>query len=188
MRKRLVFGTSSVLLALALQAFIGPAAADNANVSVDAVVTQGSLTLSAPTSANLTGAAFNANLPSQASGAFGTVTVTDGRGLATPWTLSASSTNFVGLSDGTKSVALSPTSPLTFAPATVSVSPASGGVGTAAGASLVLAGVGLPIATGTNSLTVLDPVQYSFNPNVTLTIPANTPPQTYRGTVTLTLA
>lgn len=188
MTKRLVFGASSVLLSLAPQAFIGPAAADTHNVSVDAVVTQGSLTLSAPTSASLTGAVFNANLPSQASGAFGTLTVTDGRGLATPWTLSASSTNFVGLSDGTKSVTLSPTSPLTIAPSTVSVSPVSGGAGTAAGASLVLSGVGLPIATGTNSLTVLDPVQYSFNPNVTLAIPANTPPQTYRGTVTLTLA
>lgn len=109
MRKRLLFSTSSILLALASQALIGPAAAQSsANVSVDAVVTQGSLTLSAPTSANLTGAVFNANLPSQANGAFGTVTVTDGRGLATPWTLSASSTNFVGLSDGTKTVTLRP--------------------------------------------------------------------------------
>lgn len=186
MRKRLGFGAGSVLLALASQAFVGLAAADD--VLVDVVVTQGSLTLSAPTSATLSGARFNANLPSQASGAFGTVTVTDGRGLAAPWTLSAASTNFVGLSDATKSVTLSPTSPLTFAPATVSVSPASGGAGTATGASLVLAGAGLPIATGTNSLAVLDPVQYSFNPNVTFTIPANTPPQTYRGTVTLTLA
>lgn len=70
----------------------------------------------------------------------------------------------------------------------MSVSPASGGAGTAAGASLVSAGASLPIAIGTNSLAVLDPVQYSFNPNVTLTIPASTPPQTYRGTVTLTLA
>jgi hypothetical protein len=186
MRKRLGFGAGSVLLALASQAFVGPAAADD--VLVDVVVTQGSLTLSAPTSATLSGARFNANLPSQASGAFGAVTVSDGRGLAAPWTLSAASTNFMGLSDATKSVTLSPTSPMTFAPATVSVSPAIGGAGAAAGASLVSAGAGLPIATGTNSLAVLDPVQYSFNPNVTLTIPANTPPQTYRGTVTLTLA
>jgi hypothetical protein len=136
----------------------------------------------------LTGAKFNANLPSTASGAFGAITITDGRGLATPWTLSASSTNFVGVSDGTKSVTLSAASPLTFAPATVSISPSNGGVGTAAGAALVLAGAGLPIATGTNSLAVLDPVQYSFNPNLTLVIPASTPPQTYRGIVTLTLA
>lgn len=167
-----------------------PASASNhtGTTTVDVVVAAGALTLSAhPSAATLAGAQFNATLPSQATGAFGTIEVTDGRGLVVPWTLTAASTNFTGVANGTDSIALSAGSPLQFAASTVTVAPNGGGVGTAAGGSLVAANTGVAIATGTNA-SILGDVVYSWNPDATITVPANTPAQTYRGTVTLTVA
>ena len=170
-----------------------PGAASAGDTTVDAAVSTGVLTISAqPASATLTGAVFNESLPSQASGQFGNVTVSDGRGLPTPWTLTASSTNFVGQTDGTKSVTLSSTSSLDFgsvgAP-TVGPS-ATAGTCTVPGASITAPGGAgaVTIASGANLLTQLDPVTCTFDPELTLNVPANTPPQTYRGTVTLAVA
>jgi hypothetical protein len=159
--------------------------------TVDAVVTQGALTISAqPSSATLTGAQFNASLPSQATGQFGSITVSDGRGLATPWSLSAASTNFTGQTDNTKVVDLGVGNPLSFgavASPTVGPQPTSGACAVTGG-NLVAANTGVAIAGGSNALLQLNPVTCTFDPALTLNVPANTPAQTYRGTVTLTVA
>jgi hypothetical protein len=172
-------------------ALLLPGSAQAGDTTVDAVVAAGSLTISSqPASTTLTGATFNQALPSQATGSFGNVTVSDGRGLPVPWALTASSTNYVGLSDNTKSVNLSATSSLQFgAVASPTVGPSgTAGTCTVSGGNLTSAGSGVAIATGTNLLTQLNPVTCTFNPSLTLNVPANTPAQTYRGTVTLTVA
>ena len=191
MRKRIALGGLSMLIA-ATAALTLPMSASASNhtgdTTVNVVVAAGALTLSAkPASATLTGAQFNATLPSPATGSFGTIEVTDGRGLVVPWTLTAASTNFVGQTNGDDSIALSAGSPLTFGAATVTVTPGAGGAGLAAGGSLVAANTGVAIAAGTNA-SILGDVVYSWTPDATITVPANTPAQTYSGTVTLTVA
>lgn len=186
-----MFGIAGGSLTLALVAQIlatGPASADDTTVDVE--VTQGSLTISSqPASTTLTGARFSETEPSTAEGSFGSITVTDGRGLTSVgWTLTASSTDFTGLSDPGQSIVLSATSPFTFEATTVTVGPdPTSGVGTAAGGALTSAGTGVAIATGTNAVGLGD-ITYTWNPDVSLVVPANTPAQTYRGTVTLTVA
>jgi hypothetical protein len=165
----------------------GPASAGP--TTVDVQVTAGSLTVSAqPSSSTLTGARFNENNPSTASGSLGTIEVKDGRGLTLPWTMTASSTNFIGQTDSGESITLSPSSPLTFAASTVSVSPSARGVGTALGGALTAAGSAVTIATGTNATLATGDVTYSWTPDLSLVVPAGTPAQTYRGTVTLTVS
>lgn len=190
MRKRVALVAAAALTsAVAMVAGTGPASAGP--TQVDAVVQAGVLTISAqPASATLSGAVFNEALPSQATGQFGDVTVSDGRGISLPWTLTAASTNFVGQTDNTKSINLSAASPLQFgAVASPTIGPTSGsGTCATAGGSLVAANTGVAIATGTNLLTGLSAWTCSFDPSLTLTVPANTPAQTYRGTVTLTVA
>jgi hypothetical protein len=188
-RKSLTVALVTAALAASLALGSGPASAGD--TTVDVVVTEGALTISAqPASATLTGAVFNQNLSSTASGQFGNVTVSDGRGVSLPWTLTASSTNFTGQTDGTKSINLSASSPLSFgAVASPTVGPnATSGTCTVSGGSLQAANSPVSIATGANLLTGLEPVTCTFNSNVTQTVPANTPAQTYRGTVTLTVA
>lgn len=190
MRKRQIsVAVAALTVALATFAGLGPASAGP--TTVDAVVGAGALTISAqPTSATLTGGVFNETLPSQATGSFGDVTISDGRGLSLPWSLTASSTNFVGQTDNTKSIALGATSPFQFgAVATPTIGPnVTSGTCVVAGGSLVAANTGVAIATGTNLLTGLAPTTCTFDSTATLTVPANTPAQTYRGTVTLTAA
>ncbi|HJV05478.1 MAG TPA: hypothetical protein VJ868_09470 [Actinomycetota bacterium] len=184
----------TIALGIGLAAAMGillPGSAQAGNTTVDAVVAGGALTISAqPASATLTGAQFNQALGSQATGQFGSVTVSDGRGLPTPWTLTASSTNFVGVADPSKSVVLSPSSSLQFgAVANPTVAPSAlAGTCTVGGGNLTAPNSGVAIASGVNLLTQLNPVTCTFNPNLTLNVPANTPPQTYRATVTLTAA
>ncbi|MGH2724653.1 MAG: hypothetical protein ACRDI0_10420 [Actinomycetota bacterium] len=189
MRRR-ILGLAVAAMAVAGSMTLGgPASAGD--TTVDAVVTAGSLTISSqPASATLTGAVFNETLPSQATGAFGDVTVSDGRGISLAWSMTASSTNFVGQTDNTKSIPLSAGSPLQFgAVASPTIGPnATSGTCVVEGGSLVAANTGVAIATGANLLTGLTPTTCTFNPDLTLTVPANTPPQTYRGTVTLTVA
>ncbi len=187
-RTRILIGLAAAVSAsIAGRVPSGPAAAGP--TQVDAVVTQGALSISAqPTSAELSGAQYNETLPSQATGSFGNVTVSDGRGLSAPWTLTASSTNFVGQSNPASSISLSVANPLSFgAVATPTVGPNVGsGICAVAGGNLVASNTGVAIATGTNALLNLNGFTCTFNPNLTLNVPANTPPQTYRGTVTLT--
>jgi hypothetical protein len=190
MRKRWIL-TATVASAATVAAFglAGPAAAGP--TTVDVSVGAGSLTIAAqPESATLGGAQFNAALPSQATGSFGNVTVSDGRGLGAGWTLSAQSTNFTGLTDNTKSISLSAANPLVMGAV---LNPTIGPNVTSAtclvnGTTLVAANTPLAMATGLNLLTGLDPATCTFNSEVTLNVPANTPAQTYRGVVTLTVA
>lgn len=191
MRKRQIMVGIALTGALTIAALAPGTPAVAGPTQVDAVVTAGALTISAqPSNATLTGAQFNAALPSQATGSFGSVTVSDGRGLGSAWSLTASSTNFVGVTDNSKSIALSPTSALQFAAVpTPTIGPnALAGTCVVAGGSLVAANSGVAIATGANLLTQLNPTTCSFNPDATLNVPAGTSAQTYRATVTLTAA
>lgn len=192
-KRRMVLAVAALATAVGALAGQAPAGATehSGTTTVDAVVTQGALTISAqPASATLGGAKFNASLPSQATGQFGAVTISDGRGVGTAWSLTAASTNFVGQTDSTKSVALGLSNTLDFgAVAAPTIGPsATAGSCTVAGGSLTAANTGVSIATGANLLTQLDPTTCSFDPSLTLNIPAGTPAQTYRGTVTLTVA
>lgn len=184
----------TLALAIGLAALAGallPGWAQAGTTTVDAVVAGGALTISAqPASTTLTGATFNQALGSQATGQFGTVTVSDGRGLPVPWTLTASSTNFAGVADPSQSIVLSPSSSLQFgAVGNPTVGPSAvAGTCTVGGGSLTAPNSGVAIATGTNLLAQLNPVTCTFDPGLTLNVPANTPAQTYRATVTLTAA
>ena len=187
--RRLLIASAVLTLLGAISVALAPAiSAGDTTVNVE--VTGGALSISSqPASATLTGAQYSATAPSTASGAFGMIEVTDGRGLTTPWTVSASSTDFVGLANPAQSIALGASSPLTFEPATVTVGPAgSDGAGTALGGALTAASTPQAIATGTNAALAAGNVTYQWNPQLTLVVPAGTAPQTYRGTVTLTVA
>lgn len=191
MKKRRILVGVSLTGALTIAALAPGAPASAGDTQVDAVVTQGALTIAAqPSSSTLSGAQFNASLPSQATGAFGSVTVSDGRGLGNAWSLSASSTNFVGQTNPANAINLSAGSPLQFgAVASPTIGPnALAGTCVVAGGSLVAADTSVAIATGTNLLTQLNPTTCAFDPNLTLNVPAGTPAQTYRATVTLTAA
>jgi len=176
MRKSLVLAVAA--LSTAGFAALVPAAANAADTSVTFTLSGGSLTISAPASATLTGATLAVGGTS-VSGSLGGTTVTDARGTLTHVdTVNMASTDF---SDGSGD--------------TVPATGATGysGVGTISGVAVsvpTLVGVALNGAGSTvyQMTGVVGSASATYSPTVAVTIPTNTIAGTYTGTVTQTVS
>jgi hypothetical protein len=152
-------------------AFAVPVDASNATITL----TPGALVISAPGTSVSLGSASVSNSAITISGSLGVVSISDQRGVTTPWTASVISTAFIP----TAGPAI-PASAVSYAAGVITQS--SGVVATAVAAS-DLTGVttvvtGVP--TGVSSA--------SWNPTITIVVPPNFAPGTYAATITHSVA
>ncbi|MFE7778597.1 hypothetical protein ACFU5O_32890 [Streptomyces sp. NPDC057445] len=160
---------------MAVLAFPVPASAADTPVTVQ--VTTGTLNIAVPTGPVNLGTVAVSSSPQNVSSQLGNVTVTDGRGGTTGWTASANAVDFTGPQNISVSNAgtSSYTTPAASVSGTATVTPSSldplyppGPVQTATAVS------------GINSAT--------WNPTISLTIPANALAGTYSSTITHSVA
>jgi hypothetical protein len=162
------------------------ARADSADTTLSVTVDTGSLTINAPASASL--GTVSAAVGSTAVANLGTVTVADSRGTLLGWSVTAvtaaSSMSTAGATP--KTIALTPLGPLGWASGTVTAVGGSllSGV-TAGGGGFLNADTAVPVA---NAVLTAGGGTYTYNPTLTLTVPANTAAGTYSVVVTQTVA
>lgn len=182
--KNKVRAVMGIGLAGAMAAALVPAAHAE-DTTTTATVTAGTLSMSAPSSANL--GSGTASTGSIISGKLGTTEVADSRGSLLGWTVTAASTTAEMSTGGTspKTIALGTTGPLAWNTGTV----------TASGSSL-LGGVsaGLPGVVTTTAITAATAAlgagggTYTYNPTLALTVPPNTETGTYGVVIRQTVA
>jgi hypothetical protein len=168
-----------VLLACALVAIAAAAAlpAAGAVTPVSFTLTAGALSISAPTGSVSLGSQVASAGASTISGPLGVVTVTDDRGGATTWVASVIVTAFTPTTG--PAVTAIPASTVTYVPGTVTEA----GVTTAQPAEASLAGV-VPVVNGTS--TGLS--NASWNPTISVAVPAGAAPGVYTATITHSVA
>ena len=138
-------------------------------------ITGGSLSVSAPTAGVSLGSQVASTSPLIISGPLGVVTVTDGRGGATSWVTSVISTAFtpgVGPADPASNVSYS-SGPFTI----------SGGVTPTATDATGLAGVTPVVSASSTGISSV-----SWNPTITIVVPADFAPGHYVATITHSVA
>jgi hypothetical protein len=164
------------LVAISLAALAASAAPALAVTPVSFEVTGGGLTISAPTGANVDlGSRLATNVTGTISGQLGAVTVADLRGGPTTWTASVISSAFTP----TAGPAV-PATAVSYDTGTIGVS---GPVTPIGGLFSNLTGV-VAVVTGTST----GPSSASWNPLISIAIPANLAPGTYTATVTHSVA
>jgi len=172
MRKFLVLATTAgVLTALAAL----PATAATAATTATFTLTAGALSISAPTGSVSLGSQVAATGASTIAGSLGVVTVTDQRGGTTSWTTSVISTAFTppaGPAD--------PASNVSYAAGVITVTPTV--VATAVAAS-DLTGVSTVVTGASTGISTT-----SWNPTISVVVPANFAPGVYSATVTHSVA
>jgi hypothetical protein len=171
MRKCLFF--ASTFLALACAAAM-PAGADT---TASFTLTAGALSISAPTGSVSIGSQAVSSSSSTISGSLGVVTVTDQRGGATSWVASVIVTAFTPTSG--PAVTAIPAVNVSYAVGTVTQT----GVTTTKPATTDLTGVS-PVVNGVS--TGLSSA--SWNPTISVLLPANAAPGTYTATITHSVA
>lgn len=180
MRARLTLAASTAALALAGSVFAAsPALAAPGDTTVTFALTGGNLTLTAPGSASLTpsGGGVISISGNSASGSLGSTTVTDARGTALHTvTVTMKSTGFTGAGGGSI-----PASDVTGYSGAATPTGVAVAVPTATGQAL--AGTGSTILTLTG---VVGAGGATYNPTVSVTIPAGTLADNYTATVTQT--
>lgn len=177
-----VFTAAAAALAIAPMA----QAADTASTTLSVTIDAGTLSISAPPSASLGNA--SAALGSTASANIGAVTVSDTRGSLLGWSVTAV-TETAAMSTGGETpdtIDLTATGPLAWATGTVTATGASLPSGVSAGGGGFLNN-GTPIPVAVSALGAGGGT-YTYNPLVTLTVPANTKTGTYSVVVTQTVA
>lgn len=178
MRKPLALGLST--LALASVAALVPSSANAADTNVTFTLTGGSLTLTAPGSAALSAAGGLGVNGTTVSGTLGNSTVSDSRGaLAHTLTVNMSTTNFTTTGGDT----IAKSNATGYSGATVPT-----GVGVAVP---TLTGQSIGNSGGATILQltgVVGSVATTYNPTVSITIPANAIAGDYSGTVTQTVS
>ncbi len=141
-------------------------------------VTGGTLSISAPTSSVSLGSQVAASGSSVISGQLGTVTVSDQRGGPTTWIASVISTSFVQTPDNAGPA--DPASNVSYSVGTIAFTGTAGGAAVAApnltGVSPVVNGTTAGIGTA------------SWNPTISVILPANFAPGTYVATITHSVA
>jgi hypothetical protein len=163
----------AILAALSTMAAL-PAAADTA---ASFTLTAGALSISAPTGSVSLGSQAVSSNASTISGQLGVVTVTDQRGGATTWVASVIVTAFTPTTG--PAVTAIPASAASYAAGTITQS----GVTAAKPATTDLTGVS-PVVTGTS--TGLSTA--SWNPTISVILPANAAPGVYTATITHSVA
>ena len=148
------------------------------DTAVTFTVNSGELTMTAPTAADLgSGTGSQTGLPGTSiSGNLGTVTVTDDRAaLDAVWTATASATSFT---TGTATTAETiPATDLDYAPGTITVI---SGTVTTDGLPITMSNAAQPVVDATN---IEGDNQVSWNPLITVHIPANAVTGEYSGTI-----
>lgn len=169
LRALAVFGTATLAAGLAAS----PAGAADPQTTTTFTITGGALKISAPTSANL-GSVGTGTLT--ISKKLGDVTVTDERGaLTAKWTATVSSTDFT--TGGGTAAETVPAANVLYTPGLPTAqSPVTGAFVPAVGALGLPVPVYTGVAVGNNSVT--------WNPDVTITLPAQAVAGTYTGTIT----
>lgn len=178
MFKRLTKTTSlaaAVVLAVVATLTAAIALPARADTPTSFTLTAGALSISAPTSSVSLGTQTAATTSSTISGPLGVVTVSDQRGGPTTWTASVISTAFTS-GGGTAD----PATNVSYAAGTVT---ASALVVPIAVAASNLTGV-TPIVTGTST----GISTASWDPTITVAVPADFPPGVYSGTITHSVA
>jgi hypothetical protein len=176
MRKPLALTLAT--LATASVAALVPTAANAADTNVTFTLSGGSLTLSAPGSASLTAAGNLGVTGTSVSGSLGSSTVTDSRGsLAHTVTVNMSSTDFTDAASDViaKSNAAGSSGATVPTGVAVAVPTLTGQTIGASGGATILQLTGVVGAAST-----------TYNPTVTVTIPANAIAGSYSGTITQT--
>jgi hypothetical protein len=168
-----VFIASAVVL-LTAATFL-PAVPGAAATPATFTLTAGALSISAPTAGVSLGSQLASTTSSTISGSLGVVTVTDQRGGTTTWTASAISTAFTppaGPAD--------PASNVSYGAGTIAVSATVVATAVAAtdltGVSTVVTGASTGISTA------------SWNPTISVVVPANYAPGVYSATITHSVA
>jgi len=172
MRKYLCF--ASAVVALAATIILTPLSAGAATPATF-TLTAGALSISAPTASVSLGSQVASTSSSTITGSLGVVTVTDQRGGATTWTTSVISTAFTppagpadpasNVSYGAGPITVSATVVATAVPAT-----------DLTGVSTVVTGASTGISTA------------SWNPTISVVVPANFAPGVYSATITHSVA
>ncbi len=169
MRNLLLIAGSLTVLAAALAL---PASADT---PATFTLTAGGLSISAPTSSVSLGSQPVSNSPSTITGTLGTVTVSDARGGVTTWTASVISTAFTPTAGPAD-----PASNVSYGAGTITASATVVATVVAAanltGVSTVVTGA----STGISSAT--------WDPTISVLVPANYAPGTYTATITHSVA
>jgi hypothetical protein len=172
MKTKLLFSWTAIFALIAVMLCASPV---SAATPMTFTLTAGALSISAPTLSVSLGTEVSSTTVSTVSGALGAVTVTDQRGGTTTWTASAISTAFTPSSGPAD-----PASNVSYAAGPISVS--STIVATAVnvtdltGVSTVVTGASTGISTA------------SWNPTITVSIPANFAPGVYGATITQSVA
>jgi hypothetical protein len=168
-----------LFLACALVAIAAAVAlpAAGAVTPVTFTLTAGALSISAPAGSVSLGSQVVSTSASTIGGPLGVVTVTDDRGGATTWVASVIVTAFTPTTG--PAVTAIPASQVTYVPGTVTED----GVTTAQPARASLAGV-VPVVNGTS--TGLSTA--SWNPIISVALPANAQPGIYTATITHSVA
>ena len=163
----------TVAFALAALAMTGTPA--SAATPMSFTLTAGALSITAPTLSVALGSEVSSTTATSISGTIGVVTVTDQRGGVTTWTTSAIATAFTPLSGPAD-----PASNVSYAAGTITDSSTVEATGVAAndltGVSTVVTGASTGISTA------------SWNPTITVVVPANFAPGVYTATITLSVA
>lgn len=162
---------ASTLAVLAAAAVLPARAATPASFTL----TAGALSISAPTASVSLGSQVASNSSSTIVGALGVVTVSDERGGTTSWTGSVISTAFTppaGPAD--------PASNVSYAAGAIT---ASGGVTATAVAAPDLTGVSTVVTATSTGIS-----SASWNPNISVFVPANFAPGVYSATITHSVA
>lgn len=179
MRNR-VYATAA--LAVALCAAAAPASAADSSTTVTATLTGGSLTISAPSTAALSGSAAAGSI---LTAPMGKTTVADSRGSLLGWNVTAVTlTGSMTTSTG-DSIPLAATGPLGLVTGTITAEGGSllSGVGAGAGGNLSTTAVAVATAALNSGGGT-----YSYDPTLTLTVPPNTKAGAYQVTVVQTVS
>jgi hypothetical protein len=167
-----VFTVSAIVVLTATTAATLPAASAT---PATFTLTSGALSISAPTAGASLGSQLASTSPSTISGSLGAVTVTDQRGGATTWTASVISTAFTPPSGPAD-----PASNVSYGAGTIMVSATVVATPVAAtdltGVSTVVTGASTGISTA------------SWNPTISVVVPANYAPGVYSATITHSVA
>ncbi|MFF4207772.1 hypothetical protein ACFYZE_00070 [Streptomyces sp. NPDC001796] len=165
----------SVAAAVAALVLVQPGltvAAADPGTAVTFAITSGELTLSVPASADL----GSGRPGTQISGKIGTVAVTDDRALASAsWTVTASETDF------TTGGATLPAGSAAYDPGSITTT----GTITATGTPVTLSHTATPVVTGSNGV---GDNTATWNPKVTVSLPAGAIGGVYNGTLTQSVA
>ncbi len=168
MRKLVLLASTIVALACAITLPTGAIA-----TTATFTLTAGALSISTPAGPVALGASQSASTSARTfSGPLGTVTVTDERGGTTTWVADVISTAFTPVPAGTAVPAIS----VSYAAGTVTMSAL---VTTAKPATTDLTGVS-PVVNGAST----GISTASWNPTITVVVPANAAPGVYSGTIT----